>query len=87
MPGMDGTGPMGNGPFGRGMGPCGGGFAGGGRRRGFRRGGGLGWGRSSEFIAPLDRKEVLERQKKYFETQLDEVNKELEKNSEIKTGE
>ncbi len=87
MPGMDGTGPMGDGPFGRGMGPCGGGYAGGGRRWGFRRGGGFGWGRSPEFSAPPDRKEILERQKKFFETQLDEVNKELEKTSKPTDGE
>jgi hypothetical protein len=63
------------------MGPCGGGFAGGGRRRGFWRVGGFGWGRSSELSTPPDRKEILKRQKQFFETQLDEVNKELEKNS------
>jgi hypothetical protein len=63
------------------MGPCGGGLAGGGRRRGFWRVAGFGWGRPPEFSARTDRKEILERQKQFFETQLDEVNKELEKNS------
>lgn len=83
MPRFDGTGPLGTGPIGRGMGPCGGGQAWG-RGRGFFRGG-FGWwtGRVS---APItNEKEILEKQKEWFDNQLNTINQRL-KDMEEKKG-
>jgi hypothetical protein len=80
MSGMDRTGPLGTGPIGRGRGPCRGGdltawFGG----RGFRRGGGMGWGMAPIAFSAEDPKGFLDRQKEWLETQLDAINKQLEK--------
>lgn len=82
MPYRDGTGPMGDGRPGRGMGPCGRGAAPCGRGR--RMGGGRGFGgrgfaaQNTDNVYPYS-KENLEAQKKELETQLNWINKELEK--------
>ncbi len=80
MPGLDKTGPLGTGPIGRGLGPCrGSGLAGWGGGRGFRRGGGMGWGMMSMPFTPDEQKGFLTRQKKWLESQVDAINKQLNK--------
>ena len=79
MPRMDRTGPLGTGPTGRGLGTCGAGLAyqrSGGWRlgRGFRRGGGFGWGPVPTTTVE-EEKAILEQQKNWLATQLEEVEK------------
>jgi hypothetical protein len=80
MPGFDRTGPLGTGPIGRGLGPCrGGGLAGRGGGRGFRRGGGLGWNMAPTVVSPEEQKGFLTQQKEWLESQVDAINKQLDK--------
>jgi hypothetical protein len=83
MPRMDRTGPFGTGPVGKGLGPCGGGFAyqrggGWGTGRDFRWGGGPGWW-SAPAVSTEEEKALLEQWKNCLKTQLEAVEKRLEK--------
>ncbi len=79
MPGRDKTGPLGNGAMtGRGFGLCSGGgakIAGSGMGFGFRRG--CRRNRAEAMFAAKPRKEMLEEQKKFLESRLSVINKEL----------
>jgi hypothetical protein len=85
MPGRNGTGPMGYGPLtGRGLGPCGGKMAHRGNFYGRRMGGGFGrnFGGAGYYspanLTAEEQKELLGERKAYLESELNDLQKQLD---------